>query len=144
MTTDTACIQARGIQLVVDLGPLQENQVDGREVHGTYLPDKENEEYFHDTSDIDITSSDKNIVESFLDTVEEDDEEVDDSLRDVFALFPKEPDPMMQEQEEMIQKQGLSPRGQNQKMRKKEKKGDDSATQENKMATTNLIFPNDD
>ncbi|WMV20354.1 hypothetical protein MTR67_013739 [Solanum verrucosum] len=51
---------------------------------------------------VDNTSSDEDVAESFLETVEEDDEEVADNLIDAFALFPKESDPMIQEQEELM------------------------------------------
>ncbi|KAH0658292.1 hypothetical protein KY285_026839 [Solanum tuberosum] len=125
MTADTTSIQAKGLKLVIDLGTLQKVCVDKKEIQEPYSPDNENDEYFHDTSEehVDNTSSDEDVVESFLETVEEDDVEVADSLIDAFAPFPKEPDPMIQEQEEVIQKQGLSPQGQNQKTRKNGKKG---------------------
>ncbi|KAG5616620.1 hypothetical protein H5410_016444 [Solanum commersonii] len=73
MTVNTTCIQAKGLKLVVDLGTLQKVSVDGEEIHKPYLPDNENHEYFHDASEahIDNTSSDEDIAESFLETVEE-------------------------------------------------------------------------
>ncbi|KAH0761717.1 hypothetical protein KY290_017790 [Solanum tuberosum] len=73
MTVNTTCIQAKGLKLVVDLGTLQKVCVDGKEIHKPYLPDNKNHEYFHDASEehIDNTSSDEDIAESFLETVEE-------------------------------------------------------------------------
>ncbi|OIT38192.1 hypothetical protein A4A49_16410 [Nicotiana attenuata] len=114
-TADTACIQSKGGKITIDMGTLEHLQGELNNKHG---PDIDNNSIYESGEDMDSNhsqeaSTDDEITENSRGESEDDeDEQVADSLLEAFAPSPKQfDDPVAKETEEVIQKQGLSPRG---------------------------------
>ncbi|OIT21135.1 hypothetical protein A4A49_35599 [Nicotiana attenuata] len=114
-TADTACIQSKGGKITIDMGTLVHLQGELNNKHG---PDIDNNSIYESGEDMDSNhsqeaSTDDEITENSRGESEDDeDEQVADSLLEAFAPSPKQfDDPVAKETEEVIQKQGLSPRG---------------------------------
>ncbi|KAH0767538.1 hypothetical protein KY285_003409 [Solanum tuberosum] len=125
-TAETADLQIKGGKLVVDLGSLEYIPPEIREKQDPLNGYDSNQEHYYDTSvdHVDDFPSDEDVLESLLDALELEKNLLVDSLVEVFAPVLKDNrDPVMQETEQAIQQQGLSPRGNKHKKEWKARKG---------------------
>ncbi|XP_060170376.1 uncharacterized protein LOC132601292 [Lycium barbarum] len=121
-----------GGRIEIDLGSIE--YIPPENKYGPDLGNNSDQEYCYDTSEEQIAgiSSNEEVPDSFLDVFEEEEAQILDSLIEVFAPTPKEiKDPITQEKEEAILRQGLSPRGNKNKKGRKNKKGNNNNFPEN-------------
>ncbi|XP_060171023.1 uncharacterized protein LOC132602009 [Lycium barbarum] len=144
ITADTECLQQKGGTLVIDFGSLEYIPPGKQNRHGTEIEHDSDQEHCYDTSEDEIEgiSSDEEVPDSFLDVTKEEEAQILDSLTEIFAPSPKDnKDPISHEMEEIIQQQGLSPRGNKNKKGKNINKEDNTVLLENFEQSGKVVPP---
>lgn len=115
LTAYTEYIQGKGGPITMDLGLLQFIPHATNNRHG---PDIDNNSIYESGEDTNIENieegftDNEEVAKSIMESTEEEDEQIDDSLTEIVAPVPKHHmDPLNKETEEVIQRQVLSPRG---------------------------------
>ncbi|XP_060188598.1 uncharacterized protein LOC132617573 [Lycium barbarum] len=133
ITADTECLQQKGGRLEIDLGYVKFIPLEDK--HGPDIEHNSDQELCYDTSEEQIAriSSDEEVPNSFENITAAEEEQILDSLVEVFAPSPRDiNDPITQEREQVINQQGLSPRGSKNRKGKNSRKGN-KAEQAEKM-----------